>query len=204
MRSKSTGYIKYFLAVTALVYAGLGNAALIDQSQNNIGFWGGLASFNESGLAQSFIQSENNIVGAGIFIYDPIPTSVGGRIDIELWDKLPSSSGANKLRSGMTDAHAGSWADVLWVERVYFVSPNTTLFLVLTGANKNMSIAGSIRDNYLQGHLQVQGYVSGVATNNDYTFRTFYTAVVPVPAAVWLFGTALIGLIGFGKRRKAV
>jgi hypothetical protein len=25
---------------------------------------------------------------------------------------------------------------------------------------------------------------------------------VPVPAAVWLFGTALIGLVGFGKRRK--
>jgi hypothetical protein len=201
MRSKSTGYIKYFLAVTALVYAGLGNAALIDQSQYNIGFWGGLASFNESGLAQSFIQSENNIVGAGIFIYDPIPTSVGGRIDIELWDKLPSSSGANKLRSGMTDAHAGSWADVLWVEGVYFVSPNTTLFLVLTGENKNMSIAGSIRNKYLQG----QGYVSGVLTNNDYTFRTFYTAVVPVPAAVWLFGTALIGLVGYSnKRGKAV
>jgi hypothetical protein len=28
-------------------------------------------------------------------------------------------------------------------------------------------------------------------------------SVVPVPAAVWLFGTALIGLVGFGKRRKA-
>ena len=26
---------------------------------------------------------------------------------------------------------------------------------------------------------------------------------VPIPAAVWLFGTALIGLFGFGKRRKA-
>jgi len=26
--------------------------------------------------------------------------------------------------------------------------------------------------------------------------------VVPVPAAVWLFGTALIGLVGFSKRRK--
>ena len=26
---------------------------------------------------------------------------------------------------------------------------------------------------------------------------------VPVPAAVWLFGTALIGLVGFGNRRKA-
>jgi hypothetical protein len=27
---------------------------------------------------------------------------------------------------------------------------------------------------------------------------------VPVPAAVWLFGSALIGLIGFGKRRKTI
>jgi len=27
--------------------------------------------------------------------------------------------------------------------------------------------------------------------------------VVPVPAAAWLFGTALIGLIGFSKRRKS-
>ena len=29
-------------------------------------------------------------------------------------------------------------------------------------------------------------------------------SAVPIPAAVWLFGTALIGLVGFGKRRKAV
>lgn len=26
---------------------------------------------------------------------------------------------------------------------------------------------------------------------------------VPIPAAIWLFGTALLGLVGFGKRRKA-
>jgi len=26
--------------------------------------------------------------------------------------------------------------------------------------------------------------------------------VVPVPAAIWLFGTALVGLVGFGNRRK--
>jgi len=33
---------------------------------------------------------------------------------------------------------------------------------------------------------------------------SFNASVVPIPAAIWLFGTALIGLIGFGKRRKAV
>ena len=34
-------------------------------------------------------------------------------------------------------------------------------------------------------------------------YSTESIPAVPVPAAVWLFGTALIGLIGFGKRRKA-
>ena len=28
--------------------------------------------------------------------------------------------------------------------------------------------------------------------------------VVPIPAAIWLFGTALLGLVGFSKRRKAL
>ena len=28
-------------------------------------------------------------------------------------------------------------------------------------------------------------------------------SAVPVPAAIWLFGTALLGLVGFSKRRKA-
>ena len=29
-------------------------------------------------------------------------------------------------------------------------------------------------------------------------------SAVPIPAAVWLFGSALIGIIGFGKRNKAI
>jgi hypothetical protein len=34
------------------------------------------------------------------------------------------------------------------------------------------------------------------------TAKTTLVPAVPVPAAFWLFGTALIGLIGFSKRRK--
>ncbi len=30
------------------------------------------------------------------------------------------------------------------------------------------------------------------------------TSTVPVPAAIWLFGTALIGLVGYGKRKSKV
>ena len=40
-------------------------------------------------------------------------------------------------------------------------------------------------------------------TNNDYAFAAMTISAVPVPAAAWLFGTALIGLAGFSKRRKS-
>ena len=46
-----------------------------------------------------------------------------------------------------------------------------------------------------------------ISTNDFYAveFRGLdgRSNVVPVPAAVWLFGTALVGLVGFGRRRKA-
>jgi len=38
-------------------------------------------------------------------------------------------------------------------------------------------------------------------TNWSKTAKTG-TAVIPVPAAAWLFGSGLVGLIGFAKRRK--
>lgn len=45
-------------------------------------------------------------------------------------------------------------------------------------------------------------------TSFDYSRQSWYdtsmkdTSVVPVPAAVWLFGSALLGLAGFSRRRK--
>jgi hypothetical protein len=45
-----------------------------------------------------------------------------------------------------------------------------------------------------------------LGTTPAYSHWTEYgstVSAVPVPAAVWLFGSALIGLVGFGKRRKA-
>jgi len=43
--------------------------------------------------------------------------------------------------------------------------------------------------------IEVNLYGSGAIDNLEYS-------VVPVPAAVWLFGTALIGLVGFARRKQ--
>ena len=46
-------------------------------------------------------------------------------------------------------------------------------------------------------------FSQGIGFAGDDLYFTQIVSPVPVPAAVWLFGTALIGLFGFGKRRKA-
>ena len=43
--------------------------------------------------------------------------------------------------------------------------------------------------------IHVQGFSDGGS-------ESFVNTVVPVPAAVWLFGSGLIGLVGFARRRK--
>jgi len=45
-------------------------------------------------------------------------------------------------------------------------------------------------------------------SKNDFNFfawavRSGDVSVVPIPAAVWLFGSGLIGLLGVARRRKA-
>ncbi len=50
-----------------------------------------------------------------------------------------------------------------------------------------------------------QSYILGSAVlsaNGDLTFTANATAPVPLPAAVWLFGSGLMGLVGISRRRK--
>ena len=52
------------------------------------------------------------------------------------------------------------------------------------------------------GNLDGSGLFSRAWAIDDLSVAGGSVPAVPVPAAVWLFGTALIGLMGFNKRRK--
>ncbi len=41
------------------------------------------------------------------------------------------------------------------------------------------------------------------SADNKWSHVTGFGAVVPIPAAVWLFGSALVGIAGLGYRRQA-
>lgn len=47
-------------------------------------------------------------------------------------------------------------------------------------------------------------FVQGIGFGGDDLYFTQIVSPIPLPAAFWLFGSALIGLVGFGKRRKTV
>lgn len=60
------------------------------------------------------------------------------------------------------------------------------------------AVAGQIYSIYIGGYLASTSWETG----RDYYSMTISTpAAVPVPAAVWLFGSGLMGLVGFGRRQ---
>lgn len=59
------------------------------------------------------------------------------------------------------------------------------------------SFAALFDDAYSSEIRLLGNNASGLAAGID----NYKASVVPVPAAVWLFGTALLGLLGLGKRR---
>lgn len=51
------------------------------------------------------------------------------------------------------------------------------------------------------GAATLLGNAAGIFLGGDIVFTR--VAIVPVPAAAWLFGSALVGLAGLGRKRKA-
>ena len=70
-------------------------------------------------------------------------------------------------------------------------------------------------DNTLTGYeghgaIQFDGWITSISWSNDanelwhgFTFGTTEIQPVPIPAAVWLFGSGLLGLIGVARRKQA-
>jgi len=85
-----------------------------------------------------------------------------------------------------------------------------------TGGDSTNSLSGSLTGDLITGHdysLFFNSYIHAVPASNSIATAAGFVDLtitgevvvnpVPIPAAIWLFGTALIGLVGFGKRRKA-
>jgi len=153
------------------------SAQLIDQNQPSGPVY--MAAFAQTDLAQSFQQTNNNIVGAGILLQ----SGVGGtdNVTISLWTLLPNQGGAVMLAQGSAMGTQGQWVDVFWP--LVAVTPATTYYLVFTG-NMTLGIAGDVNNPYPFGQVYANpGY--GSFPTFDYAFRTYYGQPTAIESTSW-------------------
>ncbi len=116
------------------------------------------------------------------------------------WD----SGGSNDCNCGA----AGDWVLNVWS----FWGPSylsyEAEFITADSSNLFTHHFGSIATSGYPGSTPwAQVYEASVYDSANYIDMTnalVRKPVVPVPAAIWLFGTALIGLVGYGKRKSKV
>lgn len=155
-----------------------------------------IATFGQSGLAQSFKQMAENVSGAGIYLLLASPEE-SANVTIELWSKLPNQGGS-LLAGGSALGLGPGWVDVFWTPVT--VTPGDTYFLVFSGPSA-LGLAGSTLNPYPNGQTFATSGYAGFA-NFDYAFRTF-AAAVPEPStwASMMGGLGLLALLAAARRR---
>lgn len=119
---------------------------------------------------------------------------------------------------GATDAGnaAGinTWDNADWsnnISTLFNYDAFNTLELAITGNGVEYSLNGNLLYTDTSGDVQS---LSGVILNaknegtsfdvryDNLTYGTVTPSTIPIPAAVWLFGSGLLGLVGIARRKK--
>lgn len=132
------------------------------------------------------------------------PTSIDTRFTMSVTDIAGTALALTDAASLGLDASLGG---VLDVNGDFKVALNALLMNTGSSFSYNAG-SGPITCNIGDWchALKVYDNLGGKSPNSSlYTSydNAFYSSVVPVPAAVWLFGSGLIGLIGVARRKKA-
>lgn len=162
----------------------------------NMGFdWNGTTGIPVSivmDAAGMFAAIPTMTVGSSIGSAGPFPmTTAGGATPATNGFSVTSKTGTVSYAIGTVPIATTTW--------------NTT---TIPGSGMGSNVSGSmplIADT-VGGSPMIAGPFTGFNANFDITRMTLTSkvAAVPVPAAAWLLGSGLVGLVGVARRRKAV
>ncbi len=133
-----------------------------------------------------------NVDGGGVnFLYDASVLNVMSvSIDESVWDFLPDTGTINNVVGSVDDIMVNAFFNVITGD---FNVASVTFQAVGTGTTGLLLSESFFNPWAVGGSLINPGYIDASVT----------VSAVPVPAAVWLFGSGLIGLIGLAKRKIA-
>jgi len=116
-------------------------------------------------------------------------TGAGGVFFIELFSEVDGGGTSSAVILGggpQFPASATEWQTLTFTG---FAGPDTT---------------GGITLQLNAACAPVEGCISDIQIDNVQIFADVEVPQVPVPAAVWLFGSGLLGLVGVARRKKAL
>ncbi len=175
------------------------NAAVVTIDQQHTPFKNG--GYTGGSVAQSFIPTLDNISGVDVDFYNFSGTR---DLTLRLWSTL--GTGTPLVEILAEDLTACGPSDLACQEfrfSTVSIAPESTLYIELLWDSNDGGAIGATRtttQNYLDGEVLCTG--CGNTADGDILFRTYGVSAVPIPAAAWLFGSAILGL-GALKRKKA-
>jgi len=194
--------------VMATIFLGMGQAnaiPIVSTLGNSIGDYNkGLT------VGQAFTTGQPITIGTAEFLFGGGWTPTAGAY-LTIQNNVLDINGYGKLGSTVYD----TWTtpsisgNKLTYSGNYTLSANTTYWLVLhdsvsqgiaytTGTNKELNFGASLPEIYNNFET-----ASGTPYYWALEFGPTMFAInpVPIPGAVWLFGSGLAGLVGIGRRR---
>jgi hypothetical protein len=192
-------YLKSFLFLVGVTISTLSSAAIIsyDYSAQWIGDADttivGEFSYDSDDFARWFSQpysNGNQIEGAGNWT----GTVTGGLMDGETFN------------FSNLDIKVNVYDKTSEIFQLFFKTPRDASYLMLnscywTGAPIN-SLTIDPTDDFNLIHLGAADF--GYPDDEQYYLISSYTpSAVPLPPAIWLFGTAMLGFIGWSRKKKS-
>ena len=174
------------------------NAALILQDQSG----GATQILVASPIGQSFTAEDAMISSFAFSFSDVNSMSSNGNTSIHLYEGVGNTG--TRLHTETQILTAGLFNQFVDFD---FSSVSLNLGSFYTAIVERPNARWAVETGLSGGSQYIGGdMINGgnVITTNDLRFRVTPLSAVPVPAAVWLFGTALIGLVGFGKRKAKI
>ena len=182
-------------AIAFSAASSVGAVPIVDQSQTS----NSLSLAAPTGSAQSFVQSNGNIAGAGVYVYYQ---SVPGELTIELWTTAPVPGGDGAVRTRRSETISGNgYVDVLWAP--FDSAAEETYYLVFRSAD-NLVLGGGSNTPYTLGEAYLDFKPQGGGF--DFAFRTYFddgVRPVPEPGTFVLLGMAMAGVLFTRHRTRS-